>query len=166
MVSISLLKQRFLAYPHPEYPKPSKTWRDRFKGKFELANLAIASGICDATIPAPDQFTFKGWIVYGSNLLHTLPDMDNTIKAIQNLDLLVAVDIQPAEITGWADVVLPECTYLERYDELRTSPGREKQVALRMPALKPLYDSKPAWWMVKQLAGKLGLQKFFPLERY
>lgn len=157
------------AYPHPPYPKPLRSWRERFKGKYDLANLAIASGICEATIPAPGEFTFKGWIVYGSNLIHTLPDMDQTIKAIQSLDLLVAVDIMPAEITGYADVVLPECTYLERYDELRTSPGREKQIALRMPAMKPLYDSKPAWWMVRKLADKLGLQKYFPwknIEEY
>lgn len=149
-------------YPHPPYPKPKRTWRDAFPGKFELANLALASGICDATIPtAQRDCSFKGWIVYGSNLMHTLPDRKKTLEAIQNLDLLVAVDILPAEITGWADVVLPECTYLERYDDIRTSWGREKQMALRMPAFKPKYNSKPAWWMVKQLAHKLDLDRFF-----
>ncbi len=150
------------AYPHPPYPEPKKSWRDAFPGKFELANLALSSGICDATIPsAENDCSFRGWIVYGSNLLHTLPDREKTLAAIRNLYLLVAVDILPAEITGWADVVLPECTYLERYDELRTAPGREKQIALRMPAFKPKYDSKPAWWMVKQLAKKLDLEHYF-----
>jgi thiosulfate reductase/polysulfide reductase chain A len=73
------------------------------------------------------------------------------------------------EITGWADVVLPECTYLERYDDLRISQGREMQIALRMPAFKPAYNSKPAWWMAKSLAGRLGLKKYFPwknIEEY
>lgn len=149
-------------YPHPPYPKPKRTWRDAFPGEFELANLALASGICDATIPnAERDCSFKAWIVYGSNLLHTLPDRKKTMSAIQNLDLLVAVDILPAEITGWADVVLPECTYLERYDDVRTSWGREKQIALRMPAFEPKFNSKPAWWMVKQLAHKLELDRFF-----
>lgn len=158
------------AYPHPKYPKPKRTWRDVFKGEYELANLALASGICDATIPNPSKpWNFKGWIVYGSNLIHTLPDQEKTIKAIQHLDLLVAVDILPAEITGWADVVLPECTYLERYDDLRISPGRETQIALRMPAFKPKYNSKPAWWIVKGLAAKLKLEHYFPwksMEQY
>jgi thiosulfate reductase/polysulfide reductase chain A len=150
-------------YPHPPYPEPKRTWRDFYPGKFELANLALASGICDATIPAANKsWHFRGWFVYGSNLIHTLPNPQKTLEAIQNLDLLVVVDILPAEITGWADVVLPECTYLERYDDLRLSPGREPQVALRMPALKPKYDSKPAWWMVKGLAEKMGLRRFFP----
>ncbi|MCP4146704.1 MAG: molybdopterin-dependent oxidoreductase [bacterium] len=149
-------------YPHPKYPKPKRTWRDAFPGQYELANLALASGICDATIPSPTRdFNFKGWIVYGSNLPQTLPNPKRTIEAIQSLDLLVAVDILPAEITGWADVVLPECTYLERYDDVRTSGGREKQIALRMPAFKPKYDSKPAWWIAKQLAEKMDLGHFF-----
>ena len=157
-------------YPTPKPPKPKKTWRDAFPGKFELANLALSSGICDATIPtAGRDYNIKGWLVYGTNLIHTLPDTQKTLKAIQNLDLLVAVDILPAEITGWADVVLPECTYLERYDDIRVSPGREPQIALRMPAFKPKYNSKPAWWMAKNLAKKMRLEHYFPwknIEEY
>ncbi|MBE9484715.1 MAG: molybdopterin-dependent oxidoreductase, partial [Bacteroidetes bacterium] len=72
----------------------------------------------------------------------------------------------PMEITGWADVILPECTYLERYDDIRTSPHREPYLALRMPASKPLGDSKPAWWIAKQLGEKLGLGDYFDYEDY
>jgi anaerobic selenocysteine-containing dehydrogenase len=38
---------------------------------------------------------------------------EETIKAIQNLDLMVVIDVIPSEITGWADVVLPESVYVE-----------------------------------------------------
>ncbi|MFH2012993.1 MAG: molybdopterin-dependent oxidoreductase [Pseudomonadota bacterium] len=149
-------------YPHPQFPKPKRSWRDAFPGKFELANLALSSGICEATIPSFGRnCNFKGWIVYGANLLHTMPERKKTIEAIHNLDLLVAVDILPSEITGWADVVLPECTYLERYDDLRTEWGRELQVALRMPAFQPKYNTKPAWWIAKKLADKMGLGQYF-----
>jgi thiosulfate reductase/polysulfide reductase chain A len=71
----------------------------------------------------------------------------------------------PMEITGWADVVLPECTYLERYDSIRTGPGRKPQIALRMPASEPLYDSKPASWMAKELSKKLGLEDYFKWDK-
>jgi thiosulfate reductase/polysulfide reductase chain A len=83
------------------------------------------------------------------------------MEAIQALELLVAIDTMPMEITGWADVVLPECTYLERYDSIRTGPHRKAQIALRMPATEPLYDSKPAWWMAKELSKRLGLEDYF-----
>jgi thiosulfate reductase/polysulfide reductase chain A len=90
-----------------------------------------------------------------------LPDQKKTLEAIQHLELMVVVDTMPMEITGYADVVLPECTYLERYDMVRTSPHREPNLALRMPALPPKYDTKPGWWMVKQLAEKMDLGEYF-----
>lgn len=152
-------------YKTPAYPKPKKDWKDAFPGQYPLANLALASGICDATIPsAESDCSFKGWIVYGTNLLLTLPQPKKTLEAIQNLDLLVAVDLMPAEITGYADVVLPECSYLERYDDLRISPGRKPTVALRAPAFEPRFDSKPGAWIARELGIKLGLGKYFPWQ--
>jgi uncharacterized protein YbjT (DUF2867 family) len=47
-----------------------------------------------------------------------VPAPRETVAAIQNLDFMVAIDVLPAEICGWADVVLPEATYLERDDDL------------------------------------------------
>ncbi|MCF8227497.1 MAG: molybdopterin-dependent oxidoreductase [Bacteroidales bacterium] len=149
-------------YPHPPYPKPKRTWRDAFPGKFNLANEVLSTGICDASIPnTARDCTFKAWLVYGTNLIKTLPERKKTLEAIQNLELLVAIDTMPMEITGYADVILPECTYLERYDMLRTNPHREPNIALRMPAAKPKYDTKPAWWMAKKLADKMGLGDYF-----
>ncbi len=66
--------------------------------------------------------------------MQALPNRDETIKAIQNLDLMVVVDVIPSEIAGWADVVLPESVYLERYDDLNASPFREGFVGIRQPA--------------------------------
>ncbi len=155
-------------YPYPPYPKPEKSWSDAFPGLYPLAGTALANGICDATIPGvrgeTEGCNFKGWIVYGTNLIHTLPDVKKTIEAIQNLELLVAIDLMPAEITGWADVVLPECSYLERYDDLRIAQGRESSVALRAPAFEPRFNSKPGWWIARELGLKLGLEQYFPWE--
>lgn len=151
--------------PMPEFPKPKRTWKEAYPDQFPMANLALSSGICDATIPSPERdCSFKGWIVYGTNLPLTLPQPEKTYEAIQNLDLLVAIDILPAEITGYADVVLPECTYLERYDDLRISPGRFPTVALRAPAFEPKYDTKPAYWIARELAKKMSLEKYFPAK--
>ena len=152
-------------YKLPDFPKPSKNWRDAMNGKYNLADLALASGVCDASIPSPDlDYSVRAWIVNGTNLINTLPNQKKTIDAIQGLDLMVVVDTMPMEITGYADVVLPECTYLERYDALRISQGREPSIALRMPAVDPLYNTKPAYWMARELAKKLDLQDYFPFE--
>jgi len=151
--------------PHPEFPEPKRTWREAFPGKYVLADLALANGLCDATVPvATRDCNFKGWIINGTNLIETLPNQKGTIDAIRNLDLMVVIDTMPMEITEWADVVLPECTYLERYDSMRTGPHRKPQIALRMPAAEPMYNTKPAYWMARQLAVKLGLGQYFPYE--
>ena len=73
--------------------------------------------------------------MYATNLLQALPNEAETIDAIQNLDLMVVVDVIPSEIAGWADVVLPESTYLERYDDLNVELFREPFVALRQPVV-------------------------------
>ncbi len=152
-------------YPSPKYPKPKRDWRDAFPGKFKLADLALASGMCDASVPSLSRdCNIKGWIVNGTNLISTLPDQKNTLKAIEALDLLVVIDTMPMEITGYADVILPECTYLERYDEVRTSKHRFPTLALRMPAHAPLYDSKPDWWIAKELSKRLGISEYFAYE--
>jgi thiosulfate reductase / polysulfide reductase chain A len=95
----------------------------------------------------------------------TIPDQRNTLEAIRNLDFLAVIDTMPMEITGWADVVLPECTYLERYDSIRTAPHRKPSIALRMPASEPLHDTKPGYWIARELSKKLGISEYFPFEK-
>jgi thiosulfate reductase/polysulfide reductase chain A len=149
-------------FPHPAYPKPKKSYLDMMEGKYSLATEVISNGLCDVTTPAPERdCNIKAWIVNGTNLIHTLPDQKKTLAAIDSLELLVAIDTMPMEITGYADVVLPECTYLERYDAIRNSPHREPVISLRMPATKPKYDSKPDWWIAQQLGFEMGLDEYF-----
>jgi thiosulfate reductase/polysulfide reductase chain A len=100
--------------------------------------------------------------VYATNLVQALPDEQATIKAIQNLDLLVVVDVIPSEIAGWADVVLPESVYLERYDDMNVEWFRDPFIALRQPVVESPNDQKPNWWIAKKLAEKLGLGQYFP----
>jgi thiosulfate reductase/polysulfide reductase chain A len=129
---------------------------------YPLADETLASGVCDATIPGQSQYQIKGWMVYGTNLIQALPDPRNTEKAIQELDFIAAIDVLPTEITGWADVVLPESTYLERFDDVWAPAYKEPFIAFRQAAVKPMYDSRPGWWIAKELANRLGLADYFP----
>jgi thiosulfate reductase / polysulfide reductase chain A len=147
-------------YPAPEYPKSERGAADGSGTRYPLADETLASGLCDATI-AGAPYQAKGWLVYGTNLLQSLPDPRRTAKAIENLDFLAVVDILPAEIAGYADVVLPECSYLERYDDLHAGAFRTPFLALRQPVVEPLYDSKPGWWMARELSHRMGLEEYF-----
>jgi len=149
-------------YPMPEFPKPRWTWRDAVTNTYPMAEEALSNGVIEASLAsAPEDKRIRAWIVNGTNLPFTMPDMAKTIEAMKQLEFLVVIDTMPMEITGYADVVLPECTYLERYDAIRVLPGRTPGIALRMPATEPLYDSKPDWWIAKELSKHLGMPELF-----
>ena len=151
-------------YEYPGYLKPDAQASDRpAPSDFPLADQVLAQGVCDAAITGVrGDSRIKAWMVYGSNLPTTLPNPENTYKAIQELDFLVTVDVLPAEIVGWSDVVLPEATYLERCDELYNPWWREPYVAVRQEVVPPMYDSKPGWWIARELGKRIGLPEFFP----
>jgi thiosulfate reductase/polysulfide reductase chain A len=151
--------------PHPAYPKPNKTWRDAHTGMYNLADVPLASEFVEASLPdSTRDLQYKAWIINGTNLIFTLPDQAKTIAALKNLEFVVVIDTMPMEITAWADVILPECTYLERYDSVRTSPHRIPSIAVRVPAVEPKYDTKSAWWMAREIGNRLGLNEYFPFE--
>jgi thiosulfate reductase/polysulfide reductase chain A len=139
--------------PHEDLPK--------LDGAYPFALLQTTTSIKQASISGQPH-PIKGWFIYGCNLMKTMPDKQETIKAIQNQELVVAIDVLPADIIAWADVVLPECSYLERYDNINIGKFKELEISLRQPAVEPMFESKPSWWITKELGIKLGLAQYFP----
>lgn len=106
-------------------------------------------------------YPIKALIVYGTNLLNTIPNPQRTIEALKKLNFVLAIDVLPQEHIAWADVVFPEATSLERYDELWVVAHKTPYIAMREPAIEPLYDTKPGWWMARELGLRLGLEPYF-----
>ncbi|PJB47935.1 MAG: nitrate reductase [Deltaproteobacteria bacterium CG_4_9_14_3_um_filter_63_12] len=150
----------------PAYTLTPKTPPDMPKGTvYPFAGEVLADGLRNASLPSePNDYPIKAWMVYGTNLNQALPDKKRTLEALQNLDFMVAIDVLPAEICGWADVVLPENTYLERYDDLQTPGFRTPFLSLRQPVVDSLYESKPGWWIAQQLAERMGVGEYFPFD--
>ena len=152
------------AYPVAKpFPHGDKGVADKPKtGGYPVAGEVIASGLCDASVPGHSLYDLKAWIVYGCNLMQALPSRKQTTEAIQSLDFIVSIDVLPAEICGWSDVVLPEATYLERDDDVAAPNYKQPFLALRQEAVPPLHDSKPGWWIAKEMAARVGLAEYFP----
>ena len=151
------------AYPYPDYPKPAKAKVDNPDNKYPFAHETLTTGIREATLTG-QPYPVKGWMVYATNLIHALPNEAETIRAIQQLDLLVVIDVIPGETAGWADVVLPESTYLERHDDLNPEYFKDPFLALRQPVVDSPHEQKPNWWIAKKLAEKLGLGAYYPWQ--
>ncbi len=159
------VKQKLPTYPVPAFPHPHWSWQDITKKKYKNAAVGLTNVLIDASLPEYDKkHQIKGWFIAGTSVINTIPDRIKMFKAIENQDLIVVVDTMPMEMTGYADVVLPESTYLERHDYSRAGKNRVPQIAFRMPAVEAKYDSKPAWWMARELGNRLGLEKYYPWE--
>ncbi len=151
-------------YPLPPYPKSDKPPVDNpDHGRYPFAEEPVTTGLREATITGK-PYPIKGWFVYSSNIIHALPNEAETLKAIDQLDLLVVIDTLPSETAGYADVVLPECTFLERHDELLAPWSRRGWIALRQPVMPSPHEQKPGWWIAKQLASKLGIPGSIPFN--
>lgn len=154
-------------YPHPPYPHAHWTWKDNLDGKFPLSAMGITQELLQASIPEFEyKHQIKAWLVAGTNLPLTIPNKEIFQMAAESVDFIAVVDTMPMDITGYADVILPECTYLERYDTIRSAPHREPNIALRMPAVEPKWETKPSWWIAKQLGERLGLGDYFDYDDY
>lgn len=166
------------AYPHPDLPLAPASGGcgggstdvaidSRFRpaadrGKFFGSATAVQELI--EPMITGDPYPIKGLFSYGVNLFHSIPMVERTKEALRHLDLYVAIDVLPMEHVMWADVILPECTYLERHDDLLVQAHKVPFISARFPAVDPMYDSKPGWWIARELGIKLGLGEYFPWE--
>lgn len=113
-----------------------------------------------------DPYPIKAYIVMRHDPLASLPDPEAFKEALKKLDLIVSVDINYSE-TGWfSDVILPECTYLERTDHIyvRSGSGLNPQLTLIRKAVEPRFDSKPRSYIFKALADRMGVGQYFPYD--
>ena len=93
-----------------------------------------------------------------------MPDPQEQKRILDKLDLLVSVDVNYSETAWYADVILPESTYLERDTILRTEKGPKPGFGMRRKCVDPLYDSKPGWQIYVDLAERLGKGEYFPYK--
>ena len=151
--------------PLPPMPESEKGRADRVGNLYPLASeeaYGLTQGLIETTLTA-NPYPIKGWVVYGQNVMESIPVRQKTLEAIKKLEFMAVVDVLPMEQTRYADLVLPEATYLERYDPPAiVTTAKRPFVAIRQPAVEPMYESKPGWWIAKETARRLGLEAYFP----
>ena len=111
-----------------------------------------------------DPYPVGAYITYRHDPLSALPDPEAQIQAYEKLKLLVSIDVNYSETSWYADVILPEATYLERANILAGKSGQKPGIAMRDQAMAPRFDTRPAWWIFKELARRLGVGQYFDFE--
>ncbi len=100
-------------------------------------------------------YAIRGLFVYKQNPMLSVPNTAKTKKMLEKLDLIVVIDTMPSDTAMYADVILPECTYLEREDPIKSFAGVEPAIILRQKTIDPMYESKPVIEIMNGLAKKL-----------
>lgn len=102
---------------------------------------------------------------WGQNPFHSYPNPYRTAKAFKKSDFIFVCDVLPSEPSLYADIILPEATFLERADVLEITNDFDKtNVAMRFPVVQPRFETKDPYWITKQLGLRLGKEEGFQYE--
>lgn len=150
----------------PPYPKPSRPRVDGAQVKGQPHYMVPASDGVVQAIPEAvltgQPYPIKGWFVLRYNPVISQSNTNRVIEALKKLDLLVVCDIYLSDTAWFADVVLPESSFLERDEGFNNAGGSTPAYTLRQQVVNPVYDTKPHWQIFKDLGERLGLGQYFP----
>ena len=93
--------------------------------------------------------------ILGENPAMSDPDVDHARAALAKLDHLVVQDIFLTETANYADVILPAAAWPEKSG---TVTNTNRQVQMGRPAVSPPGEAREDWWIIVELAKRLGLQ--------
>jgi len=136
-------------------------------------------GIAFPTIKSGSWIVFRNMILEGKNPypvramlmrkhnpMMSVPNSAKTAKFLEKMDLNVMIDILPSDTTMYADVVLPEASYLERTSPVKAYGFLEPAIVQRKAAIKPLFETKEPEVIFKELAEKLAKPLFEISKKY
>jgi formate dehydrogenase major subunit len=91
--------------------------------------------------------------VVGGDPMMAVPDVNNVKKSLEKASFLVVQDIFPTETSRLAHVVLPAATWVERE---ATHTWIDRRVQKVNKVVNAPGEAKPDWWIICQLAEKMG----------
>jgi len=140
---------------------------DNTKERFDLDGIVYGSSkggswlnFRDKVVNNTAPYPVKAMFIRKHNLMQNMPNIAKTKKMLNMMELVVVLDTIPTDTAMMADVVLPECTYLEREDMVVSFGKLEPSLALRNQVIKPLYESKSMQDILKGLGKKLSRPLF------
>jgi thiosulfate reductase/polysulfide reductase chain A len=124
------------------------------EGSFKHTRDAVIEG---------KPYPVKGWFNYKTNPMQTGANRQKTREMFDKLEFAICVDILMSDTAWVSDLVLPAQSFLERQDPVSSFQGSSacSGIVMRDPVVQPMFESKPVFWIMKQLAGRLELGEFF-----
>ena len=96
----------------------------------------------------------RGLYVMGENPAMSDPNANHAREALARLDTLIVQDIFLTETAYLADIVLPASAFPEKTG---TFTNTDRRVQMGRKAVNPPGDAKQDWWIIQELAKRIGL---------
>ncbi|WP_238103676.1 thiosulfate reductase PhsA [Shewanella sp.] len=136
---------------------------DQVDKQFKLiwSSGGIYQSIIDASLEAK-PYQLKAWIMSRTNPMQTMTDRAKVEQSLKALELVVCCDLYISETAAYADIILPESTYLERDEEIADKSGKNPAYYVRQRVVDTIGNTRPSWQIFKELGEALGLEQYYP----
>ncbi|MBR8462590.1 thiosulfate reductase PhsA [Campylobacter sp. faydin G-105] len=153
-----------LSNPDKEFKLP-KVQRLDFAGedgkhKFVSNKHGVLMDIADAILNEK-PYPIKGWFNIRFNHLINVAGTQKSIEALKKLDFIVVSDIYLNDMATFADVVLPESTYLERDEGIEDKSGQKPAYMIRNKIVEPIGDTKDGLSIFRELARRMKIDELY-----
>jgi len=99
------------------------------------------------------------WIM-ATNPAVSLPATGRVGRALARCDLVVVSDcVRRTDTTAHAHLLLPAATWGEKDG---TTTNSERRISRQRPFLRPPGEARPDWWIITQVARRMGFAEGFP----
>jgi len=139
---------------YPGFKRVGEESAKFFEEAWQVSNLPTKPGFTyiDMLYKCPYLY------VVGGDPMMVIPDVNNVKKALEKASFLVVQDIFLTEIAKLAHVVLPAATWVERE---ATHTWIDRRVQKIDKVVDPPGEAKPDWWIICQLAKRIGYKDKF-----
>ena len=153
-----------LANPDKNFKVP-KTQRVDYAGeegkhKFVGRSHGVLMDINEAIL-SEKPYPVKGWFNIRFNYLINVAGTDKTVEALKKLDFIVVSDIYLNDMATYADVILPESTYLERDEGIEDKSGLKPAYMIRNKIVDPIGDTKDGASIFRELARRMKIDELY-----
>jgi assimilatory nitrate reductase catalytic subunit len=99
----------------------------------------------------------------GTNPVVSMPDADSVRAALLDCELVVVSDcVQHTDTTACANILLPAAGWGEKDGTVTNS---ERRISRQRALLTTVGEAKPDWWIITQVAKRMGFAEAFPYTR-
>ena len=128
---------------------------DRVQRFWQAPNMAKKPGLMAVELfDAIERGQIKAVWIMGTNPVVSLPDSDRIAAALARCESVIVSDcVAHSDTLEYADIHLPALGWSEKDGTVTNS---ERRISRQRSLLPPSAEAKPDWWIISQVAQRLG----------